>query len=149
MTGKTAWALARLWIVVLFVLATTALTSCATAPAHQGVMVLKVDPSSPHKSKFAPGDRVLEVSQQAVFSKADIDKLVEVARLNGRKSILLLVNNSFGLRFLAVEITTGLSGVTFAETLRKKTVTGVPTIEGDRSEEKYIPWREKRKTKGK
>lgn len=91
--------------------------SCATAtyPPNQGVMILKVNPTSPLTSKLSPGDWVVEVSQQPVFKSAHIEMLFESAKLSGRQSVLVLVNNKFGLRFVAVPTAFGTSGITFAD----------------------------------
>ena len=48
-----------------------------------------------------PGDVIVEVSRDAIKSPADFVQKVEAARKANRKTVLLLVQNETGLRFVA------------------------------------------------
>jgi S1-C subfamily serine protease len=109
----------RSLVTVIF---TLILVSCVTPSPTGGVIVLKVEPNSPHKYNFTSGDRILEVSQHPVSTKAEIDVLVKMAHRQGKDSVLLLLNNRFGLRFLAANISQGFAGVTFADRLKKPAI---------------------------
>ena len=69
----------------------------------KGVVVTEVQAGSPAAEKgIRPGDMVIEVSQQEVASPADVASLVQKARNEGRKSVLLLVDRQGDLRFVAL-----------------------------------------------
>ncbi|MEI6558642.1 MAG: DegQ family serine endoprotease [Rhodospirillaceae bacterium] len=69
----------------------------------KGVVVTEVQSGSPAAEKgLRPGDLILEVSQQTVTSPADVAALVQKARGDGRKSLLLLVDRQGDLRFVAL-----------------------------------------------
>ncbi len=51
-----------------------------------------------------PGDVVVEVAQSPVSTPADMQKKVEEARSNSRKSVLLLVQSSDGLRWVPLPV---------------------------------------------
>ena len=51
-----------------------------------------------------PGDVVVEVAQSPVSTPADMQKKVEEARTNSRKSVLLLVQSSDGLRWVPLPV---------------------------------------------
>ncbi|MEO0681763.1 MAG: DegQ family serine endoprotease, partial [Pseudomonadota bacterium] len=71
----------------------------------EGVLIEELDPSGPAAAKnLRPGDVIVEVGQEAVAVPADVLEKVEMARENGRKSVLMLVNSNGGLRFIAVAL---------------------------------------------
>lgn len=71
----------------------------------KGVVVTDVDAEGPAAEKgIRPGDRIVEVSQEAVAAPADVARKVQEARDAGRKSVLLLVEGQGGLRFVAVKL---------------------------------------------
>ena len=71
----------------------------------KGVVVTDVTASGPAAAAgVRPGDVIVEVSQEAVASPADLAAKVAAARREKRKSVLLLVQNESGLHFVAVRI---------------------------------------------
>lgn len=70
-----------------------------------GALVTDVDADGPSAEKgLRPGDVIAEVNQTAVTNAEDIRTQIEKARDAGRKSVLLLVQNPTGMRFVAVNI---------------------------------------------
>ncbi len=51
-----------------------------------------------------PGDVIVEVGQEPVRAPAEMEQRVQAARDGGRRSVLLLVQNGEGLRFVALRI---------------------------------------------
>ncbi|TCT02485.1 Do family serine endopeptidase [Aquabacter spiritensis] len=72
-----------------------------------GVVILSVDRGSAAADKgLKPGQVVVEVSQEAVSSPADIRKRVEALKRDGKKSALLLVADPEGqVQFVAIPLT--------------------------------------------
>ncbi|MDP4797051.1 MAG: DegQ family serine endoprotease [Rhodospirillales bacterium] len=71
----------------------------------KGVLVTDVDADGPAAEKgLQPGDRIIQVSQSDVATPADVSRKVDEAKSQGRKSVLLRVENSQGLRFVAIRI---------------------------------------------
>jgi serine protease Do len=71
----------------------------------KGVVVVDVDANGPAAEKgIRPGDVIVEVSQEAVTSPGAVTDKIEAARKAGRKSVLMLVENERGLRFVAVRL---------------------------------------------
>lgn len=71
----------------------------------KGLAVTGVAPGGPAAEKgLEPGDVIVEVGQEPVTSPAELEKRVEAARDDGRRSVLLLVENEQGLRFTALRI---------------------------------------------
>ncbi len=69
----------------------------------RGVLVVSVDRESEAARKgMRPGDLIVEVNQTEVGSAEDVATAVAEARDKGRKSVLLLVANDQGLRFVAL-----------------------------------------------
>ncbi len=69
----------------------------------KGVVVTEVQPGSTASEKgIRAGDLIIEVSQQDVSTPEDVAKLVQKARNDGRKSVLLLVDRGSDLRFVAL-----------------------------------------------
>lgn len=70
-----------------------------------GVLVtdVKTDGSAAEKA-VRPGDLIVEVNQKAVASADEVEEQVTKAREAGRKSVLLLIQNEAGMRFVAVNI---------------------------------------------
>ncbi|MBM3558905.1 MAG: DegQ family serine endoprotease [Alphaproteobacteria bacterium] len=74
----------------------------------RGVVVTEVDGSGPGAEKdLRPGDVIVEVSQEAVTSPAQVANSVRRARDSGRRSVLLLVNRGGDLSFKAVRLGKG------------------------------------------
>ena len=73
------------------------------AAEAKGVVVTEVQAGSPAAEKgLRAGDLIIEVSQQEAASPADIAALVQKARNDGKKSVLLLVDRQGDLRFVAL-----------------------------------------------
>jgi serine protease Do len=73
--------------------------------AVSGVVVTRVDPNSDAADKgIEPGDIVESVADQAVRTPKDVESKVAVAKSQGRKSVLVLVRESGGQRFVALKI---------------------------------------------
>ncbi len=71
----------------------------------KGVVVVEVDAQGAAAEKgIRPGDVIVEVSQEAVTSPNEVSDKIEAAREAGRKSVLMLVENERGLRFVAVRL---------------------------------------------
>ncbi len=71
----------------------------------KGVVVVAVDSAGPAAEKgIRPGDRIVEVSQEAVADPGDIARKVDEAKKAGRKSVLLLLEGQGQMRFVAVKI---------------------------------------------
>ena len=69
----------------------------------KGVVVTEVQSGSPASEKgLRAGDLIIEVSQQEVGSPAEVADLIEKARKEGKKSVLLLVDRQGDLRFVAL-----------------------------------------------
>jgi serine protease Do len=74
---------------------------------QKGIVITDVAPegtAADHGLK--PGDVVVEVQQAAVASPADMQHTIEVARQGGRKTVLLLVQGSDGLRWVPLPVKT-------------------------------------------
>ena len=70
-----------------------------------GVVVTAVDGDSNASEKgLRPGDVIVEINQEKIKTTADISAQVEKAQKAGRRSVLLLVNQSGDLRFLALRL---------------------------------------------
>ena len=73
-----------------------------------GVLVTSVEDGGPAAEKgLRQGDLIMEVSQEAVTSPAQVAANVALAQEAGRRSVLLLVNRNGELRFVAVRIEAG------------------------------------------
>lgn len=72
----------------------------------QGVVVTAVDPSSAAAQKnIAPGDVIVEVTQEEVTTPDEVVERIEAVKASDRNSILLLISDSKGeLRFVAVPV---------------------------------------------
>ena len=73
--------------------------------AQKGIVITDVTPdgtAADHGLK--PGDVVVEVQQTAVASPADMQKRLDQARQEGRKSVLLLVQGGDGLRWVPLPV---------------------------------------------
>jgi serine protease Do len=70
-----------------------------------GVIVTKVDPNSDAADKgIEPGDVVEQVAGQAVHTPKEVQARVAAAKAQGHKSVLILVKESGGQRFVALKI---------------------------------------------
>ena len=71
----------------------------------QGVLITNIDENSDaYRKQIRPGDLIAEAHQHPVSTPQEIEKLVEDARKEGKKSILLLVKQNNEARFVAIEI---------------------------------------------
>ena len=71
----------------------------------KGVVVVDTDPDgSGAEERIRPGDIIHEVNQQKVFTPEDVNKLVNKAASNKKKTVLLLVEGQSGFRFIAPKI---------------------------------------------
>jgi serine protease Do len=74
----------------------------------KGLVVTAVEDGGPASEKgINPGDVVVEISQEDATNPARFAELVESAKKDGRKSVLLLVEGQGRLRFEAVRISEG------------------------------------------
>ena len=74
----------------------------------EGVVITQVDPNSDAAEKqIRPGNVIVEVNQEKVSSPEDIAKQVDAAKKEGRKSVLMLVNQGGSLRFVVVKFMEG------------------------------------------
>lgn len=70
-----------------------------------GILIANVDPSSEASRKgILEGDVVVEINQQAINTPQDMIDIVKDAQKSGRRSILLLVNRSGDIRFVALRV---------------------------------------------
>jgi serine protease Do len=72
---------------------------------QKGIVITDVSPdgtAADHGLK--PGDVVVEVAQAPVATPADMQKRIEEARSNSRKSVLLLVQGADGLRWVPLPV---------------------------------------------
>lgn len=73
--------------------------------AARGVVIVQVDAGGDATEKgLRPGDVIAEVNQKEVTAPADVSAQVEQAVKAGRKSVLLLVENEGGLRFVPLKL---------------------------------------------
>lgn len=71
----------------------------------KGVFISDVTPGSESASKgLQQGMVIVEINQQAVSKPEEIADTIDKAKKNGRKSVLLLVNESGNVRFLALRL---------------------------------------------
>lgn len=71
----------------------------------KGVVVVNVDPDgSGAEERIHPGDIIHEVNQQKVSTPKDVNKIVNSAASNKKKTVLLLVEGQSGFRFIAPKI---------------------------------------------
>jgi serine protease Do len=77
----------------------------AVAPADDegGVMVTDVDPNGQAAERgLQPGDVILSVGNDDVKSPAEIEKIMETAKEDGMKAVLLRVKSGEQTRFVAL-----------------------------------------------
>ncbi len=71
----------------------------------KGVVISDVEPmSEAGKKGLQIGQVIVEINQQAVSEPQEIIDIIEKARKNGRKSVLLLINASGNVRFVALRL---------------------------------------------
>ena len=73
----------------------------------KGVVVTKVDQNGPSARDLRPGDVIVEVQQTPVISPSSVEQGIANARDAGKKSVLLTVNRSGEMRFVALRINEG------------------------------------------
>ncbi|MBI1300243.1 MAG: Do family serine endopeptidase [Alphaproteobacteria bacterium] len=74
----------------------------------QGVLIRDVVPQSEAaKKNLMPGTVIIEINQQPVESPEKIIEVIDKAQKNARKSVLLLVHEQGGVRFVALKILPG------------------------------------------
>ena len=74
----------------------------------KGVLVTEVMGGGPASEKgLRPGDIIVEVSQNEVSTRSQVQVKVNEADEAGRRSVLLLVERSGDLRFVALRVTPG------------------------------------------
>ncbi|WP_068317106.1 Do family serine endopeptidase [Polycladidibacter hongkongensis] len=77
----------------------------AEGAGDEGVVVTDVDPDSPAAEKgLRSGFIIVEVAGKAVNSAAEVAELVEEASENGRKAVLLRIDNGRGTQFVAIPL---------------------------------------------
>jgi serine protease Do len=72
----------------------------------KGAVITSVDPNSPAADKrLQAGDVIVEIGQQPVSSPADVAKLLDALKKDGKKSALLYVANAQGdMRYVAISM---------------------------------------------
>ena len=71
----------------------------------KGVVVVDINPDgSGAEERIRPGDIIHEVNQQKVSTPKDVNKIVNKAASNKKKTVLLLVEGQSGFRFIAPKI---------------------------------------------
>jgi serine protease Do len=77
-------------------------------PDARGVVVTSVDPNGPAAEQgVRVGDRIVEVSQEAVSTPSQLAAKIKAAKAAGRKAVLLLVEGEGGMRFVAIKLGKG------------------------------------------
>jgi serine protease Do len=72
---------------------------------QKGVLITEVASGTPAADKgLKPGDVIVEVQQEEVKTPADVQDRVEKLRKSSRKSVLMLVQNSDGLKWVALSL---------------------------------------------
>ena len=90
---------------VLSSITTASRTDFELAEDIQGVLITGVAADSAAAEKgLRPGDVILEVSQEKVSTPAQVAAKVQEAEQADRRSVLLLVDRSGELRFVAVRV---------------------------------------------
>ncbi|GAB4360930.1 MAG: Do family serine endopeptidase [Oricola sp.] len=80
----------------------------APADDGKGVIVTGIDPdSAAADAGIRPGDKVVEVNNEAVSSASDIEKQIDTVAKSGRKAALLLLERDDSSRFVAMPIERG------------------------------------------
>lgn len=75
------------------------------APTIEGLVIIKVEPDSPAFDKdLNEGNVIVEINQQPVTEPEDLKSIIEKAQKNGRKSVLLLVNDAGNPRFVPLSV---------------------------------------------
>lgn len=75
------------------------------AEDQAGVLVASVEAEGAAAAKgVRPGDVIVEAFQERVESPAEVEKLIDAARAQGRKSVLLLLHRDGELRFAALSL---------------------------------------------
>ncbi|MCA8931114.1 MAG: Do family serine endopeptidase [Rhodospirillaceae bacterium] len=72
--------------------------------ASEGVVITQVASGSAAEQGLAPGDVILEVNQQHVATPDDVSAQVDEALAAGRNSVLLMVDSSGQVSFVALDI---------------------------------------------
>jgi serine protease Do len=68
-------------------------------------VIAEVDPSGAAAEKgLRRGDVIMDVNGKAVSRPADVRSAVEAARKDGRRTVLLRVRSSEGVRFVALAV---------------------------------------------
>ncbi len=78
---------------------------------QKGVVVTDITANSPAAARgLKAGDVVVEVQQESVSTAQDVEDRVQKYRKMGRKTVLMLVQNSDGLRWVPVALTSDNKG---------------------------------------
>ena len=72
---------------------------------QKGVLITEVASGTPAADKgLKPGDVIVEVQQEEVATPADVQDRVEKTRKSSRKSVLMLVQNADGLKWVPLSL---------------------------------------------
>ncbi len=76
-------------------------------PSIEGLVITKVEPDSAAFDKdLVEGNVIVEINQQPLKDADQLSSIIEKARKNGRKSVLLLVNDEGNPRFVPLSVQT-------------------------------------------
>ncbi len=74
-------------------------------PSIEGLVITKVEPDSAAFDKdLVEGNVIVEINQQPLKDADQLSSIIEKARKNGRKSVLLLVNDEGNPRFVPLSV---------------------------------------------
>jgi serine protease Do len=75
---------------------------------QKGVLITDVQQSTPAGDKgLKPGDVIVEVQQEEVYTPSDVQDQVEKARKSNRRSVLMLIQTSDGLQWVPLSLLSG------------------------------------------
>ena len=85
---------------------TLAPASAVTGAGDKGVVIAEIDPSGRSaESGLQTGDVILDVGRRGVNTPADVRKMVDEARTQSKRAVLVRIRRGDATRFVAVPIT--------------------------------------------
>jgi serine protease Do len=72
---------------------------------RRGVMVVEVEPGGLAAGRgIDPGDLILDVAEEAISAPEDVFRLVDTAKLAGKRSVLMRIKSGETAKFVALPI---------------------------------------------